>query len=95
VKYHGNIKNMHRNLIEHARKSHDFQNYSRFNTIDLINCMQIRVSNFFFKECKAPMADRFMMIFVKSIAGIQFTSKIKQDILYQGNGLCQCGEIGR
>jgi hypothetical protein len=71
-----------------------FKKYSRYNTKDLINCMENGVSNFFFKERKAPMADGHMKFLVKSRAGIQFTSKRKFDILHQGNGLCQYWKIG-
>jgi hypothetical protein len=56
--------------------------------------MKTRVSIFFFKECKAPLADGLMRFLVKSRAGIQFTPRRKFDILYQGSGFCQCEKIG-
>jgi hypothetical protein len=78
-----------RSLIEHARVTYDFHSYSRYNTISLINCMEIGGLNFFFKECKAPMADGLMRVLIKSRAGIQSTPKRKFAILHQVNGLGQ------
>jgi hypothetical protein len=75
AKYHSSVKKIYRSLIDSARITRDFQNYSRYNTSDLINYMETGVSNFFFKECKAPMANGLMRFLVTSRAGIQFTSK--------------------
>jgi hypothetical protein len=92
--YDGNLKNIHRSLVNHARIGYDYENYSRFNTRGLINCMKTGISNFYFKNCQAPMADGIARFFIKSRAGIQFTLKRKLDILHTGNGLCSCGKIG-
>jgi hypothetical protein len=56
--------------------------------------METGVSNFFFKECKAPLADGVTRFLIKSRADIQFTPKLKNDILHTDNGLCNCGKIG-
>jgi hypothetical protein len=56
--------------------------------------METGISNFYFKECKVPMADEIARFFIKSRAGIQFTPKRKLDILHTENGLCSCGKIG-
>jgi hypothetical protein len=55
--------------------------------------METTISNFFFKERKALMTDRFMMIVVKSRTRIQFTPKSKFDSQIQSNGLCQYRKI--
>jgi hypothetical protein len=93
VKCHENIKNIHRSLIEYSRITYGFQNYSRYNTIDLINCVETEVSNFFYKECIAPMTDGLMKFLVKSRVGIQFTPKRKFDILHQGNDYVSMGKL--
>jgi hypothetical protein len=56
--------------------------------------MEAGITNFYFKECKAPMADGIARFFIKSRAGIQFTPKRKHDIFNTGSGLCSCGKIG-
>jgi hypothetical protein len=48
--YNGNVENSHKCLFEHARRVYDYDNYSRYNTRGLINCLEAGVSNFFFKE---------------------------------------------
>jgi hypothetical protein len=53
--YEGNLKNIHLSLVDHARIGYDYEYYCRFNTRGLINYMETGVSNFFFKECKAPL----------------------------------------
>jgi hypothetical protein len=73
---------------------YDYENYSRFNTRNLITCLETGISNFYFRDCKAPLADGVVRFFVKSRAGIQFTPKRKHDILHQGDGLCKCGKVG-
>jgi hypothetical protein len=90
----GNLMNFHKTIINHARIKYDYHNYSRFNTRGLINCMEAGMSNFYFKECKAPLADGIARFFIKSRAGIQFTPKRKHDIFNTGSGLCSCGKIG-
>jgi hypothetical protein len=42
--YDGNLKNIHRSLVNHARIGYDHENYSRFNTRGLINCMETGIS---------------------------------------------------
>jgi hypothetical protein len=56
--------------------------------------MEAEVSNFYFRECKAPLADSLARFMIKSRAGIQFTPKRKHDILNQGNGICECVRVG-
>jgi hypothetical protein len=73
--YDDNLKNIHRSLVNHARIGYDHENYSRFNTRGLINCMETGISDFYFKECKAPMADGTARFLIKSRAGIQFAPK--------------------
>jgi hypothetical protein len=73
--YDGTLKNIHRSLVNHARIDYDYENYCRFNTRGLINCMETGISNFYFKEYKAPMGDGIARFFIKSRAGIQFTPK--------------------
>jgi hypothetical protein len=75
--YDGNLKNIHRSFVNHTRIGDDYENYNRFNTIGLINCMESGIFNFSFKECKAPMADGIARFFIKSRVGIQFTPKRK------------------
>jgi hypothetical protein len=87
-KYKGRIENIHKSLISHTRVAFDFENYSRFNTRNLITCLETGVSNFFFRDCKAPLSVGLARFLIKSRAGIQFTPKRKQDILDFGNGLC-------
>jgi hypothetical protein len=72
----------------------DYENYSRFNTRNLITCLDAGISNFSFRDCKAPLADGLARFMIKSRAGIQFTPKRKADILHQGDGLCACGRTG-
>jgi SNF2 family DNA or RNA helicase len=93
-KYKGRIENIHKSLIFHTRVAFDFENYSRFNTRNLITCLETGVSNFYFRDCKAPLSDELARFLIKSRAGIQFTPKRKQDILGFGNGLCACGKAG-
>jgi hypothetical protein len=50
--------------------------------------METGISNFYFKECKAPMADGIARFFIKPRAGIQFTPKRNLDILHIRKGLC-------
>jgi hypothetical protein len=59
----------------------------------LITCLDAGISNFYFRDCKAPLADGLARFMIKSRAGIQFTPKRKQHILGQGNGLCACGKF--
>jgi hypothetical protein len=80
-KYKGRIENIHKSLISHTRVPYDFENYSRFNTRNLITCLETGASNFYFRDCKAPLSDRLARFLIKSRAGIQFTPKRKQDIL--------------
>jgi hypothetical protein len=63
-------------------------------TREVLSIVWNGVSNFFFKECKAPLADGVTRFLIKSRAGIQFTPKRKHDILHTGNGLYNCGKIG-
>jgi hypothetical protein len=93
-KYKGRIENIHKSLITHVRVKYDFENYSRFNTRNLITCLETGVSNFYFRDCKAHLADGLARFMVKSRAGIQFTPKRKQDILGHGDGLCTCDKVG-
>jgi hypothetical protein len=90
----GNLSNFHKTIISHAKIPYDYDNFRRFNTRGLINCMETGISNFYFKECKAPMADGIARFYIKSRAGIQFTPKRKHDIFHTGSGLCNCGKIG-
>jgi hypothetical protein len=53
-----NLTNFHSTLINHAKIKYDYDNFSRFNTRGLINCMETGISNFYFKECKA----RWLMV---------------------------------
>jgi hypothetical protein len=69
-----NLKNIHRSLVNQARIGYDYENYSRFNTRGLINCMETGISNYYLKECKASLADGVTRFIIKSRAGIQFTS---------------------
>jgi hypothetical protein len=85
--YSGKVENIYKCLIEYARNVYDFDNYSRYNTRGLINCLEAGVSNFFFKKGKPPMADGLIRFLIKSRACIQFTQMRKKDILNQGNGL--------
>jgi hypothetical protein len=39
-KYIRRIENIHKSLISHARVKYDFDNYSRFNTRNLITCLE-------------------------------------------------------
>jgi hypothetical protein len=94
VIYDGNLKNIHRSLVNHAMIGYYYENYNRFNTRCLINCMETEIYNFYFKECKPPIEDGVARFFIKSIADIQFTSKRKHDILLAGTSLCSCGKIG-
>jgi hypothetical protein len=75
VNYDSNVKNTHRSLVNHARISYDFDNYSKYNTRGLLNCMETGVSNFFFKKGRAPIADGVTRFLIKSRADIQFTPK--------------------
>jgi hypothetical protein len=84
----GNLLNFHKTIINHARIKYDYDNYTRFNTRGLINCIEAGMSNFYFKECKAPMADGIARFYIKSRAGSQFTPKRKHDIFHTGSGLC-------
>jgi hypothetical protein len=77
-------------LISHTRVRYDVENYSRFNTRNLITCLETEVSNFYFRDCKAPLADGLARFMIKSRTGIQFTPKRKQNILGHGNGLYAC-----
>jgi hypothetical protein len=43
-KYKGRIENIHKSLITHVRVKYDFENYSRFNTRNLITCLETGVS---------------------------------------------------
>jgi hypothetical protein len=92
IEYGGNLKNIHRSLVNHTRIAWDYQNYKRFNTRGLINCMETGIINFFFKECKALLADGVNRFLIKSRAGIQFTLKRKLDSIHTGNGLYGWGE---
>jgi hypothetical protein len=92
INYEGNLKDVHRSLDNHARIGYDYENYCRFNTRDLVNCMEKGVSNIFLMECKAPLADGVTRFLIKSRAAIQFTPKRKHDILHTGNGLWSCGK---
>jgi hypothetical protein len=85
--YSSRVENIHKCLIEHARIVYDYDNYSRHYTRGLINCLEIGVSNFFFRECKTPMADGLIIFLNKLRADIQFTSNSKKDILNQVNRL--------
>jgi hypothetical protein len=93
-KYKGRKENIHKSVVAHTKVQFDFENYSRFNTRNLITCLDTGVSNFYFRDCKAPLADGLARFMIKSRAGIQFTPKRKHDILNQGNGLCACGKTG-
>jgi hypothetical protein len=66
---------------------YNYENYSRFNTRGLINYMETGISNFYFKECKAPISHGVARFYIKSRADIQFIPKWKYDILYAENGL--------
>jgi hypothetical protein len=92
--YKGKVDNIHKMLITHAKIKYDYENYSRYNTRGLINCLESCVSNFYFKECKASMTDGLARFVIKARARIQFTPKRKLDILGSGNGLCSCGKFG-
>jgi hypothetical protein len=81
-------------LITHAKVKYDYDNYSRYNTRGLINCLESGVSNFYFRECKAPITDGLARFVVKARSGIQFIPKRKLDILHSGDGLCSCGKLG-
>jgi hypothetical protein len=81
-------------LITHSKVKYDYENYSRYNTRGLINCLESGVSNFYFREYKAPMTDGLARFIVKARAGIQFTPKKKLDILHSGNGLCSWRKFG-
>jgi hypothetical protein len=50
--YDGNFKNIHRSLVNYARIGYDNENYSRFNTRGLINCIETGIFDFSFKESK-------------------------------------------
>jgi hypothetical protein len=89
-KYKGKAENIHKNLIAHARLGYNFNNYYRFNTRSLIGYTEAGVSNFYFRECKAPLADGLARFMVKSRVGIQFTPKRKLDILNQDDDMCGC-----
>jgi hypothetical protein len=69
----------------------DFEN---FNPKNRINCLEMGISNFYFRECKAPKADGLARFYIKSRAEIQFTPKRKKDILNMGDGLCNFGRTG-
>jgi hypothetical protein len=81
-------------LINQAWIGYNYENYSRFNTRDLINCLETGISNYYFKECKAPLAEGAARLIIKSRTGIQFTPKRKHNYLHTGTGLCRCGKIG-
>jgi hypothetical protein len=53
--YKGNIENIHKGLIVHARMKYNYENFSRFNTRGLINCFETGISIFYFRECKTPL----------------------------------------
>jgi hypothetical protein len=91
--YKRKVDNIHKMLITHAKVRYDYENYSRYNTRGLINCLESGASNFYFRECKVPMTEGLARFLVKSRAGIQFTPKRKLDILRNGSGLCNCGKF--
>jgi hypothetical protein len=93
-KYKGRKENIHKSVIAHSKVKFDYENYSRFNTRNLITCLDAGISNFYFRDCKAPLSDGLARFMIKSRAGIQFTPKRKADILHQGDGLCTCGRTG-
>jgi hypothetical protein len=93
-KYKGVKENIHKSVIAHSKVKYDYENYVRFNTRNLITCLDTGVSNFYFRDCKAPLSDGLARFMIKSRAGVQFTPKRKSDILRQGDGLCACGKSG-
>jgi hypothetical protein len=90
----GRIKNIHKCLIVHSKIPYDYENYSKFSTRALIGCLESNISNFYFRECKAPLADGMARFYLKARTGIYFTPKRKLDILNSGDGLCKCGKVG-
>jgi hypothetical protein len=77
--YKGNLENINKSLITCAKMKFDYENYSRFNSRGLIYCLETGISNFYFRECKAPMTDGLARFYGKSRAGIQFTPKRKKE----------------
>jgi hypothetical protein len=50
--YKGKVDNVHKMLITHAKVKYENENYSRYNTRGLINCLESGVSNFFLESAK-------------------------------------------
>jgi hypothetical protein len=53
----GLLSNIHKSIIVHSKIPYNYDNFTKFNTRPLLGCLESGISNFYFRECKAPLAD--------------------------------------